>query len=127
MALLLSRHLDERVEEDAVAPRLEALELSHKKWEAEAEALVLQAKGKFEAARSAEERTRTMKKSIERDPESGAESTEELAAAYRELLGIPAADGEGGEEGGVLALPEGMEADGEVRPDRTAALRMKFR
>lgn len=124
---LLTHLIKQREQDGGVLDRVQALELSHKKWEAEAEALVIQAKGKYDGARNAEERTRTMKKSLARDPESGPESEEELAEAYRELLGIvPQADGDGGEEDGVSSLRPDLELGAPDERSYEAALRAKF-
>jgi hypothetical protein len=82
-----------------VAKRLAAVEREFERRNAEAEGLLLRAKGQLDAARAAEERQRRL---AERSPESS-EPIEELAEAYAQG-GVPQADGDDGSGQGVLAL-----------------------
>jgi len=67
-------------------------------WEVELEALVAEAKGKFESANNSEARTRTMKKHYAKNVDPFDEAGEEVAAA------LPAGDASRGEEEGVQPL-----------------------
>jgi len=90
--------LNIRPSEDAkLAARVADLELSVDRREAEAEALLLKAKGKFDAARAAEERTRRL---AEGNARSDEELEESVLEAYAEA-GIPLSDAPNGEEEGV--------------------------
>jgi len=79
--------------------RLEELELSKAKWEAEMEAVLLKSEGKLQAANNSEARERTMRKSYEKfiDPldEEGDEG----------FSGVRPGNGERSEGEGVLPLP----------------------
>jgi len=100
--------------------RLEALELSNAKWQAECEATLMKAEGQFKAARNAEERTKTMVN--HESTEGGAASEEEIFAAYRALgLGVSPGNAEAGEAEEVLEMREDVEMDLKAQ-----ALRMKF-
>jgi len=85
-----------RIQEDAgpALDRVDALEISRHKFEAEIEGMLLRAEGKLKAASNAEARERQLKRSYEKhlldplDPDSQ-EGTEETA-----LLPIHAAPGE---------------------------------
>lgn len=94
------RSLPEPASEDhSLRERLEALELKRATWEAEIEALVLKAKGQYDSARNAEERTKTMKKAYETDSEEGAlEGEAEILEAYRKLGIVPVDNGAASEE-----------------------------
>jgi len=58
--------LDRQEDAGAMSERLEGLELSQSRWEAEMEGHLQRADSALKAARNAEERTRTMKKSYEK-------------------------------------------------------------
>jgi len=108
--------------EPAQDPELEQavqrLEVSRAKWEAEIEALILKAKGQYDSARNAEERTKTMKKSYNAEADEGdAQSMEDVANAYRELgYNLSGGDGEGGEPNGVQPVPEGLAPHTKMAP-----------
>lgn len=95
--------------------RLEALELSRAMWEAEIEGILLKADGHQKAARSAESRTRTMKKHYEDETYPFGDESEEVQTPVRDSYDPPVqADG---------LLP--MHVD--VAEDyKTTALRAKF-
>lgn len=93
-----------------VEGRIEALELSRAKWEAEVEALALQAESRFKQARAAEERARGMEQRAEklREAISGdEEGMEGLPPEYLDL--ISGRDGDEGEEEGVQPMHQGMD------------------
>jgi len=100
--------------------RLDGLELSRKKWEAEMEALLMRAEGKLKASRNAEERARKMRNFDEDFPDIDDEDGP-AAERQRPQSILPLADVQTGEEAGMYGLPMGMEADG-----KSLALRAKF-
>jgi len=100
--------------------RIEELELSRAKWEAELEALVLKADSTLKSANNAEARTRTMKKSYESFADEGL-GDRETEIAQEVLQHIP--DGN--------AAPRGAEPMPALHLDvaqnaKAGALRMKF-
>jgi len=100
--------------------RLQELELSHAKWQAECEATLMKAEGQFKAARNAEERTKTM---VNHESGDGSvASEEEIFAAYRAMgIGVPPGDAEAGEAEEVLQLPGPV-----AQTPKDQALKMKF-
>lgn len=97
--------LSTQSEHDAgLATRVGALELEMERRHAEAEGLLLKAKGKFDAARAAEERTRRLANGAE---ESEEELEEAIRAAYADA-GIQLEHGELGQEEGVQPMRGGM-------------------
>ncbi len=101
------------------ADRLEELELSRAKWEAEVEALVLKADSSYKAAANAENRARTMVRSYEKtlplgfDEDSDPEET-------RDGKTDPGHNAARGEEEGVLPMRVGVETA------KSAAVRAKW-
>jgi len=85
--------------------RLEALERARDGWEAQMEAELLRVQSAFKAARSAEERTRTMAANAEA-LSSGDESARDdvLRNEYLEFLRLNGAPGEAGEVPAVPAV-----------------------
>jgi len=109
----------DQVDTAALSDRLGGLELSRAKWQAEMEALVLVAQGKFRSASNAEARERTMKESYEKQPDLGYEDGEGIEPGGSEdVLPINAEIG-GPDE--VHALPMGM-----APTRKAAALNMKY-
>lgn len=107
-------HLEESGGAPRLEGRLEELERTRAKWEAELEGLMLKAEGKFNAARAAEERTRAKEKRAEELHEAvhgDPEELEDLPPEYRELL--RRLDGEGGEGEGVQPMPAGLDGRSE--------------
>jgi len=100
--------------------RLDSLELSRSLWEANMEALVLKATGKFQASRNAEERAKKMRDFDEDlfddEPEDRVEAEIQRPGGF-----LPDAYVQASEEAGVHGVPVGMEADG-----KAFALRAKF-
>jgi len=95
--------------------RLDDLELSRARWEAEVEGILLKADGHQKAARSAEARTRTMQKHYEDQLDPFDPDSQEIEAPVRSGY-APAGEGEG--------LPP---VHMELAPDyKTQALRAKF-
>jgi len=103
-----------------VHSRLDGLEISKLKWEAEMEALILQAKGKYQAANNAEMRTRSMAKHYESELDDFDSDGDEAEEAQPEL-DLSGSDVQTSEAGGLYGLPVGMEANG-----KAIATRMKF-
>jgi len=106
-----------RVQREAgpAVTRLEELERGRAMWEVDMMALVRTADGKYDAARNAESRARTMKKHYEKIADPFNIEGEELGEI------VPAGDGAGGEEIGVPPVRV------DVAPDnKTLALRYKF-
>lgn len=99
--------------------RLAALELSIDKREAQAEAVLLQAEGKFKAARASEERARRLAESSEASEEDLAD---ELIEAYT-AAGFPVGNGAGSEEEEVQPVHTRM---GRRRESKSSAHAMKF-
>lgn len=81
---------------DALAERVADLERAFEIRHAEAEGLLLQAKGKFDAARAAEERTRRLSKSAPSDEEE----PDPFEDGLQELEAVEAAQLHLGDEGG---------------------------
>jgi len=126
VAALLSRHLQELSEETRFRERLEELEMSRARWEAEIEAALVKVESRYKAASSSEARERALRRSNAGSDSGNLASEEDLLAAYRELGWVPQADGDRGEEDGVLALSEGVASPGEVSPGKMIALKAKF-
>lgn len=84
--------------------RVADLELSIERRAAEAEALLLKAQGKYDAARAAEERQRRLKESAERAAEGDPDLFEELARAQAAAGEVYQGDANGSEPGGMPAL-----------------------
>lgn len=107
--------------------RLEGLELSRAKWEAEMEAALLRADGRYKAAAAAESRERTVRKAYEKiaaqvdgpGVEDGQVSEEEYDNAWFNHL--QSGNAEGSPTDGMLDVPMGVEANAKTR-----ALRAKF-
>ncbi len=100
--------------------RIEELELSRAKWEAELEGLLLKADSTLKAANNAEARTRTMKKSYEKhfdplDPDRQAEIEQEVRNHF------PSADATPSGAQALPALHVDVEENG-----KAAAMRLKF-
>jgi len=112
--------LERQIESGPAEARLEELERSRARWEAEIEALLLRADSTLKAANNAESRSRTMKRNYEKlfgelDPDR----VEELEIeARRELQDR---DVEAVADQGVLELPVGVAAD-----HKAWATRLKF-
>jgi hypothetical protein len=102
--------------------RLAALELELERRHAEAEGLLLRAKGQFDAARAAEERARRHAESAQRSEEGDELSPEELAAAY-EAAGLRLDDGGGGDAEGLQPVHSRL---GRRSERKAAAFAMKF-
>jgi len=109
----------QRKEGGDLAERLEGLELSRAKWEAEMEALLLKAGGKLQAANNAEARARTMKRNYEDFFEDGGDDRGPEVEA--EPLALSPGDGAASEANGLLALPLDVAHD-----ERSARIRAKF-
>jgi len=119
LSVELRRSTDARKGSGDLAERIEGLELSRAKWEAEIEALLLKAGGKLQASNNAESRARTMKRNYEDFFADGDVDIPEAVEAER--LALPPGDAQGSEANGLLALPVGVETDG-----RSARIRAKF-
>lgn len=110
---------------DNVASRLEGLELSRAKWEAEMEAQLIKAQAKYQAASNAESRARTQVAHYEKiasdiDPHSEATDDEAQEEGYWPD-NLRHGDAEGGDAEGVHSLHVGVEAGTKAR-----AVRAKF-
>jgi len=97
--------------------RLEALELSRKKWEAEVEAELQKATTKYKAASNSEARARTQRAFYEKVDE-GDDPSEE--GEYPPEGFLPVENGAGSHQDPVLEVPMVLETP------RQAALRAKF-
>jgi len=97
-AAALAGILEIHRENGPAVARLDALELSQARWEAEVEAVLLKAEGKLQAANNSEARERTMRKSYEKFIDPLDEDSEEG------FSGVRPGDAEGGESEGVLPL-----------------------
>jgi len=109
-----------RREEGPASDRLDALELSRARFEAEMESYLLRAEGKLKAASNAEQRERHLKRTNEKllDP-FGADSEEELE---EERTDVQVGDAPGSETEGVPPVRLELEAvDG-----KALATRVKF-
>ena len=100
--------------------RIEELELSRAKWEAEIEGLLLKADSTLKASANAEARTRTMKKNYEAhfdeiDPDREAEIAQEVRGHF------PPADATSSGAQTLPALHVDVEENG-----KAAAMRLKF-
>lgn len=105
--------------------RVEALELTRAKWQAEMEGLVLKAEGRYRAAAASETRERAQRKAYEKIAEEiGAGSPEEFPEGLPEHWqdDFRAANAEGGGTDGVQPVRLGVE-DGDPK---ARALRGKF-
>lgn len=91
-----------------LAGRVAALERELERRHAEAEGLLLKARGKHDAARAAEERARRLASRGPEESDDGGELDEDtIRRAYAEA-GVSLADGDGSEEEGLPAVPGGM-------------------
>ncbi len=100
--------------------RVGDLEVSRALWEAEMEALVLKAQGKYNSARNAEQRTKTMQASIDDGTGEGdSDGAAEIIAALQ--LQLLSANGEPGPEEGLQPVHEDLGLRG-----KAAAQRMKY-
>jgi len=126
VAGLLQRHLNELSEETRFRDRLEELEMSRARWEAEIEAALVKVESRYKAASSSEARERALRRSNAGSDGSNFASEEDIVEAYRALGFVPQGDGEGGQEDGVLALREDVADPGEVSPGKILALKAKF-
>ncbi len=104
----------------ALGERLDGLELSRAKWEAEMEALVMKAKGKFQASRNSEEREKTMRRFDEDLFDDGNENRVATEEAGQGGV-LPDSDVQAGAEAGMYGMPVGLETSG-----KEIALRAKF-
>jgi hypothetical protein len=106
----------------ALERRIAALELELERRHAEAEGLLLAAKGKFDATRASEERARRWAQSVNGAEESDELDEEEIRAAY-EAAGVPLDDGGGGGAEGMQPVSPRVAR----RSERKAGARaMKF-
>jgi len=110
----------ERSDSSDVEARVQTLELGRAKWQAEVEALVLQAKGQFRAASNAEARERTMKESYEKQADIGLDDgPEEFEGDGQESIfpiHVPT-----GQENGLQQVPVGM-----ARTRKASAVNAKY-
>jgi len=122
IADVLAASLDGRGDAGKLAERLEDLELTRAKWEAEISAELLKADSRYKAAAAAESRARTQKafnaksEAVEGDAD-GPEAVEE--PSYENF---PWPDGAPGPENGLLEVPVRLESRGR----KTSALISKF-
>ena len=134
LARLADMAAEAQVEGQGSSERIEALEASRAAWEADwkAERVLFEAQiaagvgkaeSKFQSARNAEERARTMKASYATFEEGDLASEEDVLAAYRQLGFVPASDANGGVPGELPAVSAGVEVGNPKAP----ALRAKFR
>lgn len=125
VSLLLGRYLHELSEESGFRDRLQELELSRAKWEAEIEAALVKVESRYKAASSSEARERALRRSNAGTDNGDLASEEDVLDAYRSMGWVPRGDAETGEDEGVPAVPEDVE-----QVDRTAqkaaALAVKF-
>jgi len=121
---VLEAHASATREGDGLSDRVATLELSRATWEANVEGEMLRADNQFRNARNSEERVRHQKKGVADEGIEGvtSEGEAEILEAYRALGLLQNFDGAGGEEEGVLDMPN----DVEVVPRKTLALRSKF-
>ena len=110
----------ERSASSDVEARVQSLELERAKWQAEVEALVLQAKGQFRAASNAEARERTMRDSYEKQTDLGLDDgPEEFEGQEQESIfpiHAPAS-----QEDGLHQVPVGM-----ARTRKATAVNAKY-
>lgn len=120
VATMLQAQVEQMDDAGPLKERLEELELSRSKWEAEIEAELLRAGSKLKAANNAEARERSLKASYARlsegDDEGGG-GIEEAAAAWQFQQ---ANEGTGNEEG-VLEVHPGLGHN-----PKAAAVRAKY-
>ena len=98
--------------------RLDALELSRHHFEAEIQGVLLQADGKLKAAKNAEARERQLKRSYERQLDSGFEDIEESAAKGDTVLPV---DAQASEAQGLQPVRLGLATN-----NKAHAVRAKF-
>lgn len=108
--------------------RLEDVERRMRLLEADMEATLQKAESRYKAARSAEERSRTMERHAEEIQEAvgfSEEGEEEIPEEYLQLL--RERDGAGSPEEGMQPLPPGMEHDSQgYRAPRDTAKDLKW-
>lgn len=107
---------------DGLEGRVSDLELRLDRQMAEAEALMLRAKGKFDAARAAEERARRLADSGSGLEDGDAFDEEEIRRAYEEA-GFSLSDASSGPGEEVLPVHSRLDAR---RASKSNALQMKF-
>jgi len=105
---------------EELAGRLEGLELSRAKWEAEMEAELLKADSRYKAASNAESRARTQARHDEKIVTDLAPESEDSLEEYYDRL--RAGNAEGGPEEGMHVVHMDMEAGN----SKGKALRAKF-
>lgn len=116
---ILAELLEVQKETGPALERLEELELSRAKWEAEMEAFILKADSSYRAASNAESRARTMVKRYEKENfDLGDADGDEEEARPRDTHSRN--DVAGGEEEGMYPMHVGMETA------KSAALRAKW-
>jgi len=113
-------HADETAAGGNVLERVEALELSRARWEAEVEGVAMKASSTLKAARSAEERTRTMAGRTNGLDEVDSDGEAEILAAMEEYQ-LSLRDVDRGEEGELPAVRDPVEAG-----SKEAAQAVKF-
>jgi len=105
--------------------RLDEFELSRAKWQAEMEAALMKADGRYKAAMAAESRARTLRAHDEKIADEitpvGPEAFDPSGPDGFYDGYIPAGDAAGGPADGVHGVPVGMEAN-----SKAAAMRGKF-
>jgi len=102
--------------------RVADLELSRAKGQAEIEAEVMKAKGKYQAASNAESRARTQAAHYEKNADAGAPDLREESEEDR-LERLYWADVEASQANGLPDVPLPVETR---RPSKRSALRMKY-
>jgi len=100
--------------------RLEELERSRGKWEADMEALVQKAEGKLKASLNAESRARTMEKHVEKHLDPFDPGSEEIPPPGPGEGLVPVGHVEAGDPEEMLAMPVHLEGP------KSNALRRKF-
>jgi len=126
IAMLLARYLQELSDETTFRDRLQELELSRAKWEAEIEAALVKVESRYKAASSSEARERALRRSNAGTDNGDLASEDDILDAYRSMGWVPRGDAEAGEEEGVPAMPEDVEQVVDRPAEKAAALAVKF-
>jgi len=116
----LSANLATIAGDEPLRERVEALELSRATWEAEVDGVAMKAMSTLKAARSAEERTRSMLGKVDEADDGDSDGEAEILRAL-EAYRLSQGDVDHGEGEGVPSVRGNVEVD-----PKEAALMLKF-
>ena len=119
LAAVMLEDLKERDSAGGALDRIDDLERSRARWEAELEGMILKAEGTLKAANNAESRARTMKRHAENYVDDYEPDRDPEETAQRKL--VPGGDAQLGGANRVQPVPVGVEDD-----PKAHVTRMKF-